>query len=143
MLHLQRAIAELHQVAEPKSPLGKATQYAIRQWDTLTVYLDDPRVPLSNAHVERRQRKTGLMRKNALFAGSDAGAERLAVVLTVLNNCWLQGASTFDYLRDVIAKLSDTRFKGRLEDLLPHAWLADQQRQKAGQNTAATAVAAE
>jgi transposase len=124
MLRLHRAIAELHDVAEPKSPLGKATFYAINQWDTLSVYLDDPRVPISNAHVERNQRKTALTRKNALFAGSDEGGKRLATLLTILTNCWLHKVPTFDYLRDVLAKIVDTRFKGRLDDLLPHAWLA-------------------
>jgi transposase len=124
MLRLHRAIAELHDVAEPKSPLGKATFYAINQWDTLSVYLDDPRIPISNAHVERNQRKTALTRKNALFAGSDEGGKRLATLLTILTNCWLHKVPTFDYLRDVLAKLVDTRFKGRLDDLLPHAWLA-------------------
>jgi transposase len=126
MLCLQRAIAQLHDVAEPKSPLGKATTYAINQWETLSVYLDDPRVPISNAHVERSQRKTSLTRKNALFTGSDEGAKRLAILLTILNNCWLHRVPTFDYLRDVLTKLVDTRYKGRLEDLLPHVWLAAQ-----------------
>jgi len=124
MVRLQRAVADLHNVAEPKSPLGKATTYAINQWDTLCVFLDDPRVPLSNAHVERNQRKTGLTRKNSLFAGSDKGAERLATLLTILNNCWLHRVPTFEYLRDVLAKLSDTRYRGTLADLLPQAWMA-------------------
>ncbi len=57
MDQLQRVVADLHQGLVP---LGKATTYAIRQWDTLTVFLDDARVPLSNAHVERQQRRTGL-----------------------------------------------------------------------------------
>lgn len=124
MVRVQRAIAELHAGAEPKSPLGKATTYAINQWDTLCVFLDDARVPLSNAHVERSQRKTGLTRKNSLFAGSDKGAERLATLLTILNNCWLHSVPTFEYLRDVISKLVDTRYRGSLEDLLPQNWTA-------------------
>ncbi|MFI5302318.1 MAG: IS66 family transposase [Polyangiales bacterium] len=46
MLRLRRAIARLHDVAEPKSPLGKAATYAITRWEILSVYLDDPHVPI-------------------------------------------------------------------------------------------------
>src|SRR5205085_11357383 len=51
MEQLQRVIADLHATATPKSPLGKATTYAINQWATLIVFLDDGRVPLSNIRV--------------------------------------------------------------------------------------------
>jgi transposase len=51
-------IGDLAGRATPKSPLGKAVAYAVNQWSTLVLFLDDPRVPLSNAHVERQQRRT-------------------------------------------------------------------------------------
>jgi transposase len=121
-LDLKRAVAKLHDLALPKSPLGRATTYAIRQWETLIAFLDDPRVPISNAHVERQQRKTGLGRKNYLFAGSDKGAQRLAILTTLITNCKLHGVSTFDYFRDVIAKLSAGWPQRRIRELLPGEW---------------------
>jgi transposase len=51
MDELKAVVARLHRTAVPKSALGKATTYTINQWDTLTVFLDDARVPLSSAHV--------------------------------------------------------------------------------------------
>jgi transposase len=122
VLDLQKAVAKLHDLATPNSPLGAATTYAIRQWDTLVVFLDDARVPLSNAHVERQQRKTGLGRKNYLFAGSDQGGRRLATLTTLITNCKLHGVSTFEYLRDVIAKLSAAWPQRRILELLPGEW---------------------
>jgi transposase len=45
---VHRMIGDLAGRVTPKSPLGKAVSYAVNQWSTLVVFLDDPRVPLSN-----------------------------------------------------------------------------------------------
>lgn len=127
---LHQLIAELHGKVPPKSPLGKATTYAINQWPTLTVFLDDPRVPLSNIHVEQQQRRTALGRKNYLFAGSDEGGRRLAILQTLLVCCDLVDAPPFEYLRDVFAKIADGWPQSRIAELLPAAWLANQRRQQ-------------
>jgi transposase len=139
-LHL--VIGKLAPQAVPKSPLGKAVTYAINQWDTLKVFLDDPRVPLSNAQVERHQRRTAIGRKNYLFAGSDEGARRLAILMTLVVNCELAGASTFEYLRDVLERIAAGWPQRRLGELLPHTWLANQRRQEqeADGGTAGTAA---
>ena len=133
MVQLARVIADLHNGAVPKSPLGKATTYAINQWQTLMVFLDDGRVPLSNAHVERQQRLTALGRKNFLFAGSDEGARRLAILMTVVTGCKIAKVSVFDYLKDVIAKLSAGWPASRLAELAPVAWAASQNQAKNAQ----------
>jgi hypothetical protein len=75
--------------ATPKSPLGKAIGYAQKRWGALTRYLDDGRLEIDNGEVERLIRLVALGRKNFLFAGSDAGAERAAVAYTVLATCTL------------------------------------------------------
>lgn len=125
MDRLHQVIAELHGRAVPKSPLGKAVTYAINQWPTLTVFLEDPRVPLSNAHVERQQRRTALGRKNYLFAGSDEGARRLAILQTLIICCDLAGAPPFEYLRDLFGRLAAGWPHARISELLPAAWLAN------------------
>jgi transposase len=122
---LHQVIAELHKSVVPKSPLGKAVTYAINQWPTLTVFLDDPRVPLSNAHVERQQRRTALGRKNYLFAGSDEGGRRLAILQTLIICCDLVGAPPFAYLRDLFGKLAAGWPHARVAELLPAAWLTN------------------
>lgn len=130
---MHQLIAELHHKATPKSPLGKATTYAINQWPTLIVFLDDPRVPLSNAHVERQQRRTALGRKAYLFAGNDDAGRRLAILQTLVVSCDLAGAPPFEYMRDVFGKIAAGWPQSRLAELLPAAWLANQRRQQ--QNT--------
>ena len=122
MDRLKRVIADLAVGALPKSPVGKATTYAINQWPTLEVFLDDGRVPLSNAHVERQQRRTVLGRKNYLFSGSDDGARRLAILQTIVVNCNLAKVPMWQYLRDTLARLADGWPQSRLAELTPAAW---------------------
>jgi len=138
---LHRVIGDLAGRATPKSPLGKAVTYAVNQWSTLIIFLDDPRVPLSNAHVERQQRRTAIGRRNFLFAGSDDGARRFAILHTLIVNCDLVGAPPFEYLRDIFGRLANGWPQARLRELLPAAWLADQRRQQQPSDRAADAVA--
>jgi hypothetical protein len=137
---LHRIIGDLAGRATPKSPLGKTVGYAIHQWPTLIVFLDDPRVPLSNAHVERQQRRTAVGRRNFLFAGSDDGARRFAMLHTLIVNCDLVGAPPFEYLRDIFGRLAADWPQARIRELLPAAWLADQRRQQPPADRAANAV---
>lgn len=126
MDRLHKVIGELHGQAVPKSPMGRATTYAINQWPTLVVFLTDGRVPIDNLHVERAHRKIALGRKNYLFCGSDQGARRHAIISTVLGNCALCGVDPLAYLRDVLAKLAGGWPQRRLAELMPRAWAAAQ-----------------
>ncbi len=58
-----------------KSPLGEALAYIAKYWDGLKLFLTDGRIEIDNNSVERTIRPIALNRKNALFAGHDAGAE--------------------------------------------------------------------
>ncbi len=106
----------------PKSPLGKALTYAINQWPTLTVYLDDGAVPIDNNEVERRIRPVAVGRKNYLFAGSDSGGKRAAVLYSILACCNLAGVEPFAYMRDVLDRLAKGWPASRLSELLPEHW---------------------
>ena len=63
-----------------------------------------------------------LGRKNHLFAGSDDGAERWAVVASLLATAKLNEVEPFAYLRDVLERLSGDHPMSRLDDLLPWNW---------------------
>jgi transposase len=122
--------------ARPKSPLGVAVTYLDNQWPALQVYLSDGRVPIDNNLVENQMRPVGVGRKNWLFCGSDDGAERAAVIYTVLATCKLAGAEPWAYLRGVLPELARRAQGADVEDLLPQEWVA----RRAG--AAATAAAA-
>ena len=58
-----------------KSNLAEAIRYALSRWAGLSLFLDDGRIEIDSNVVERAIRPLALNRKNALFAGSDGGAE--------------------------------------------------------------------
>ena len=59
-----------------QSLLGSAIDYALGQWQTLDVYLDDGRVEIDNNLVENAIRPTALGKKNWLFMGEADAGER-------------------------------------------------------------------
>jgi transposase len=63
-----------------------------------------------------------LGRKNVLFAGSDAGAERLATGYTLTGSCHKNGVNPLEYLTDVLEKLQSGWPMNRLDELLPNVW---------------------
>ncbi len=52
--------------------------YAANQWQALTRFLDDGRLPLDNNAAERALRPIAIGRKNWLFAGSTRGGAAAA-----------------------------------------------------------------
>jgi transposase len=84
--------------------------------------LDDGRIELDNNSVERAIRPVALGRKNHLFAGSDAGAERWATVSSLIASAKLNDAEPFTYLRDILQRMTEGHPMSRLDDLLPWNW---------------------
>ncbi|MCP5092732.1 MAG: IS66 family transposase [Gammaproteobacteria bacterium] len=120
---LRHSIDQVAPRVAKKSPLGKAITYFNRQHDTLAAFLDDARLPISNAHVEREMRMVAIYRKNSLFAGSPEAAKRHSTLLMIMLNCILCGANPYDYLVSVIDTISDRFPRARYAELLPQAWL--------------------
>ena len=98
--------AELHRVA-PRSPLSDAVRYALVRWDDLCCFLDDGRVELDTNAVERAIRPIALGRKNHLFAGSDGGADRWAIVCSLITTAKLNDREPYAYPKDVLDCLTN------------------------------------
>ncbi len=108
-------------VVLPKAPIAEAIGYVRNQWDALTRFRDDWRLRLDNNPAERQLRRVAIGRKNWLFAGSEAGAERTCVLYTILASCRLHGINPYDYLRDVLVRVSSHPARDVLS-LAPKAW---------------------
>jgi hypothetical protein len=106
----------------PSSSLAKAITYADNRWVALCCPLYDGALELDNGDVERALRGTALGRKNWLFAGSDEGAERAAILNTVIETAVRHGVDVWHYLYDVLIKLSAGWPMRRLAELLPENW---------------------
>ena len=61
-------------VIPPKSTLGKAMKYLLKQWTKLIVYLEDGRLNIDNNLCENAVRPFVMGRKSWLFTASVAGA---------------------------------------------------------------------
>jgi transposase len=106
----------------PRGSLADAIRYALTRWSALCLFLDDGRIELDNNTVERAIRPIALGRKNHLFAGSDGGAARWAIVASLLATAKLNDVEPFTYLKDVLERLSNGYPMARLDDLLPWNW---------------------
>jgi transposase len=108
------------------SDLAKAMRYALRHWDGLILYLDDGRLEMDSNVVERAIRPVTITRKNALFAGSDAGARHWAIANTLIQSCKLNDVEPLAYLTDVMQRIVSGRTKSHeLRTLLPWNWRPD------------------
>jgi len=108
----------------PSSALGKAIGYLLNNEVALRRFLEDGRIPIDNGPVERLHVRTALTRKNYLFAGSDAGAERAAIAYTILGSCALAEVNPVEYLADLLPRLSKKIRLADVSALLPAQWKA-------------------
>jgi transposase len=113
--------AQLPRVAG-RSTLAEAIRYALSRWECLTRFLHDGRIERDTNPVERAIRPVALGRKNHLFAGSDGGGDRWAIVCSLIETCKLNGVEPFAYLRDVLTRMVDGHPINRLDELLPWTW---------------------
>lgn len=74
IMDMEKWLAHHRARVSAKAPLGEALKYIAKYWDGLCLFLSDGRIELDNNSVERTIRPIGLSRKNALFAGHEAGA---------------------------------------------------------------------
>jgi transposase len=87
--------------------------------------LSDGRVEVDNNTVERGIRPIPLGRKNSLFAGSDSGDERWAILASLINTVQLHDIDPQSYLADVLDRIVSGRTKANaLRELLPWEWKA-------------------
>jgi transposase len=105
-----------------KGKLAEAINYALSRWEGLTRFLDDGRIELDNNTVERSIRPITLNRKNALFAGSDGGADHWATIATLIETCKLNDIDPLSYLTDVLARIVNGHPNRDIDALLPWAY---------------------
>jgi len=106
------------------STIAQAIRYGLSRWEGLTRFLDDGRIEIDSNTVERSMRTIALNRKNALFAGSDHGAENWAMLASLIETCKLHGVNPQAYLADVLIRLVNNWPNRRLAELTPWAWAA-------------------
>nr|CCD31983.1 Transposase and inactivated derivative [Methylocystis sp. SC2]CCD32008.1 Transposase and inactivated derivative [Methylocystis sp. SC2] len=104
-----------------KSDFAKAIRYATSRWTALTRYVDDGCLEMSNNAAERAIRPLTLGRKNYLFAGSDDGGRRAAIMYTLIETARFNNVDPEAWLADVVARIADHPIN-RVDELLPWKW---------------------
>ena len=101
--------------------VAKAIDYMLTQWLSFCRFLEDGRICLSNNAAERALRGLALGRKSWLFAGSERGAERAALMYTLIQTAKLNQLDPQAWLADVLARIAEHPAH-RLDQLLPWNW---------------------
>ena len=105
----------------PQSSIGKAISYALGQWESLEIYLQDAQIEIDNNLVENAIRPTALGKKNWLFFGDANAGERSAVIYSIIESCRRNGVEAYTYLCDVLTRLPSMT-NWQIKDITPKAW---------------------
>jgi transposase len=99
--------------------IGKAAAYVVANWDRLTRFLHDARIPLDNNATERGIRGPVVGRKNHYGSKSRLGTEVAATFYSLLETAKLAGVDPAKYLREAV--LADARGDVLLPTMLSSA----------------------
>ena len=106
-------------IVPPRSALGKAMQYAHKQWPKLTVYTRDGRLRIDNNLTENAIRPFVIGRKNFLFCDSVAGAKSSANLYSLIETAKANGIEPYAYLKMIFPRLPQATSLEDIEVLLP------------------------
>jgi hypothetical protein len=125
MTELEALMREERAKLSKHAPVAKAFDYMLRRWDSFARFLEDGRICLTNNAAERALRGLALGRKSWLFAGSDRGGDRAAVMYTLICTAKLNDIDPQAWLADVLKRIAGHPAQ-RLDQLLPWNWKAQQ-----------------
>ena len=103
------------------SDVAGAIDYMLKRWASFTRFLDDGQICLTNNAAERALRGLALGRKAWLFAGSDRGGQRAALLYSLIVTAKLNDVDPQAWLTDVLTRIAEHP-SNRLDALLPWNW---------------------
>ena len=103
----------------PDTKLGDAVSYTLNQWEYLTRYVEDGRMPIDNNLLERDIRVFATGRKSWLFCDTVDGARASAVTYSLMLTCRACGVEPLAWLRHVLTELPQRPLDADIDDLLP------------------------
>ena len=119
--NLERWLREQRAGLARHNPVAGAIDYMLKDWAAFARFVDDGRICLTNNAAERALRGVALGRKSWLFAGSDRGGERAALIYSLIATARLNDVDPQAWLADVLARIAAIP-QGRLDALLPWNW---------------------
>src|ERR1700693_2120745 len=86
--------------------VAKAMDYMLKRWEAFVRFLTDGRICLTNNAAERALRGIALGRKSWLFAGSDRGGQRAAIMYSLIVTAKMNDIDPQAWLADVLARIA-------------------------------------
>ena len=121
-------LAELHErLVEwklqllPKHPMTEAINYALGQWQELSVFAADAAVPIDNNVSEREMKRVVLNRKNSLFVGNPRGGRTAATLSSLTSTCRRHDVDPQLYITQLLVNLPALPIS-QLPEWLPDQW---------------------
>lgn len=118
---MEKQMAEKN--VEPNSGLGKAIGYFQTHLEGLTAWLCYEGAPLDNNPAEQILKPPVLIRKNSYGYKTSKGAEVIAVLLSVIHSCRLNGTNVWTYLVSVLRRSGEVSKSP--QDFLPWIYKGD------------------
>jgi hypothetical protein len=89
----------------PKSALGNAIGYTLKNWDALCRYPEQGFLEADNNFAERCMRPVALGRKNYLFVGSERGGKAAALYYSLIESCKLNKVNSLTYMTYLLSNV--------------------------------------
>jgi transposase len=102
-----------------KSPMAKAIDYTLSNWEALARYVEDGRLNIDNLPAERSLRAVAVGRKNWMMIGNERGGHAAAVLYSLVQTCKEIGIVPQTYLRDVLLRIGH---ESDVKKLTPSGW---------------------
>ena len=96
------------QLALPESTFREAVEYVLGHWNKLTLFLEDPRIPLDTNQIERGFRGPAVGRKNHYGSKSTRGITVAQILYTLVESAKLCGVNPHEYLLAATKRALDT-----------------------------------
>jgi len=108
---------------DPKSGMGRAVGYLLRNRRALQQFLNYATIPPDNNKAEAALRRIAVGRSNYLFVGNEKAGHDIAVLYTLVASCEKHGINPVSYLADVLVRVQKHP-ASQIQDLLPHRYRA-------------------
>lgn len=100
-----------------------------RHWTGLTLFVDEPHIPMHNNRAERLLRNPVLIRKGSYGSGTGWSGEQAAMMFTFFQTWQMNGLNPEALLRDLLDEKSGTGAGFVLDNYLPWKMSADRKKQ--------------
>src|SRR6266853_4068542 len=121
LVELRRKLLTWKEQLLPKHPMAEAVNYALSQWEELSVFTTDGAVPIDNNVSEREMKRVVLHRKNSLFVGNPRGGRTAAILASLTSSCRRHEMDPQLYFMQLLMNLSSWPAND-IDAWLPDRW---------------------